>query len=95
MEQENYSALGSPGLPGHPGYVGSPVGNTGPGPGYIPHHHSTAEESKSCFWCHKWDKWKQTTEHRIAIRDGQQIPYVQDIQIRYCSRCNKMQKEAI
>ncbi len=49
----------------------------------------------SCFWRHKWTKWKQENIDMILVKQGQQYPYVGTIQTRYCVRCGKMQKEEL
>jgi hypothetical protein len=51
--------------------------------------------SGSCFWGHKWTKWKQQNIDMILVKQGQQYPYVGTIQTRYCLRCGKMQKDEI
>lgn len=51
--------------------------------------------SGSCFWGHKWTKWKQQNVDMILVKQGKQYPYVGTIQTRYCLRCGKMQKEEL
>jgi len=51
--------------------------------------------SGSCFWGHKWTKWKQQNIKMQYIRDGKTYEGYDTIQTRYCLRCNKMQKEDI
>jgi hypothetical protein len=49
----------------------------------------------SCFWGHKWTKWKQQNIEMLYHRNGDTYKGYDTIQTRYCLRCNKMQKEDI
>ena len=51
--------------------------------------------SGSCFWGHKWTKWKQQNVKMQYIKDGRTYEGYDTIQTRHCVRCNKMQKEDI
>jgi len=49
--------------------------------------------SGNCLLGHKWSKWIQQNVEMTLVQNGQQYPYIEQIQIRYCLNCNKMQKE--
>jgi len=51
--------------------------------------------SGSCFWGHKWTKWKQQNIKMQYIRNGITYDGYDTIQTRYCLRCGKLQKEDI
>ncbi len=53
---------------------------------------------KTCFWSHKWGKWKQDTEtwtKRQKVEPYREYNYTKAIQYRFCERCNKYQREEI
>jgi hypothetical protein len=47
----------------------------------------------SCFWKHKWGKWKQYSQTMISRDNGQR--YYDYRQQRQCLRCGKVQDELI
>jgi hypothetical protein len=53
-------------------------------------------ERKTCFWGHKWSKWKQKDETWYrGYRDGTKNEFTKEIQYCYCDRCNKYKQEEI
>jgi len=49
----------------------------------------------SCFWGHKWTKWKQQNIKMTYVRNGKNYDGYDTIQTRHCIRCNKMERENI
>ena len=52
-------------------------------------------KSGTCFFDHKWTKWKQQNVEMKYIQDGKVYNGFDTIQTRYCIRCNKIQKEDV
>jgi len=49
----------------------------------------------TCFFGHKWTKWKQENIKIQYIRDGKTYDGYDTIQKRYCVRCGKMEVEDV
>ena len=47
----------------------------------------------SCFWSHKWSKWRQYPQKMINIVFGRK--FYEDRQTRTCMRCGKVEDKLI
>lgn len=46
---------------------------------------------------HKWGKWEYYSEQweRLKFAEGKTYPFTQNLQKRYCEKCNKIQVEKV